>query len=80
MGRNAATFVNELGDLAASSGRVDKRHFIDQLLRELSVSLCKGNHAIVHAYSAGVHTRLSGRALLPGLLVPTADISATCAE
>ena len=45
--------------------------FVESALRELSVSLCRGNHRIVAAYAA-LDVCMSGSALIPGLPVPTA--------
>ena len=52
-----------------------KAQFVESALRELSVYLCRGNHRIVAAYTA-LNARMSGSALIPGLPVPTADVSA----
>ena len=39
---------------------------MESALRELSASLCRGNHRIVAAYAA-LNVRMSGSALIPGL-------------
>ena len=49
--------------------------FVESALRELSVSLCRGNNRIVAAYAA-LNARMSGSALIPGLPVPTTDAGA----
>ena len=47
----------------------------ESALRELSDSLCRGNHRIVAAYAA-LNVRMSGSALIPGPPVPTANAGA----
>ena len=65
-----------LGQLQWSCGAVGKAQFVESALRELSVTLCRGNHRIVAAYAALNARGLTGRALIPGLPVPTADAGA----
>jgi len=77
LGKPASQHLNLLGNIAASTGVVDKRAFIDQALRELAAATVRSNHEIVYTYAAGVHSRVQGKALLPGLPVPCADASAT---
>ena len=48
----ASQLLYELAILASSSGAVGKAQFVESALRELSVSLCRGNHRIVAAYAA----------------------------
>ena len=48
----ASQLLYELAILASSSGAVGKAQFVESALRELSVSLCRGNHRIVAAYGA----------------------------
>lgn len=40
--RPAMSFVRELARIASGDGAVDKRHFIEGALQELSVALCRG--------------------------------------
>jgi len=75
LGQPASQLLNELAILASSSGAVGKAQFVESALRELSVTLCRGNHRIVAAYAA-LNARMTGRALIPGLPVPTADAGA----
>ena len=77
-GTPASQHLNLLGNIAASTGVVDKSAFIDQALRELALATVRSNHEIVYLYAAGVHTRVQGKVLLPGPLVPCADASAPC--
>ena len=72
LGQPASKFLNELTNLASSTGALHKSLFIDSAWQELSVSLCCGNHRIVAACAA-LQTRMTGRALIPGLPVPTDD-------
>ena len=43
LGQPASRFLNELANLASSTGAVDKSSLIDSALQELSVSLCRGS-------------------------------------
>ena len=52
-------------------GNVGKAQFVENALRELSVSLSRGNHRIDAPYAA-LNVRMSGSAVIPGLPVPTA--------
>ena len=67
LGKPASQHLNLLGTIAASTGVVDKRAFIDQALCELAAATVRSNHEIVHMYAAGVRSRVLGKALLPGL-------------
>jgi hypothetical protein len=75
LGQPASKLLNELANLASSTGAVEKPRFVESALQELSISLCRGNHRIVSAYAA-LNTRITGSALIPGLPVPTADAGA----
>jgi hypothetical protein len=75
LGQPASKFLNELANLASSSGAEEKSRFVESALQELSVSLARANHRLVAAYAA-LNARISGCALLPGLPVPTADAGA----
>jgi hypothetical protein len=75
MGLPAHRLLNELANVASSTGAVEKTRFVESALRELSVALCRGNHRIVSAYAA-LNARITGSALIPGLPVPTADAGA----
>lgn len=75
MGLPAHRFLNELAELASSTGAVSKAGFVESAIRELSIAVCRGNHRIVSAY-ASLNVRMTGSALIPGLPVPTADVGA----
>lgn len=75
MGAPASRLLNELANCACSTGAVEKPRFVESALRELSVTLCRGNHRLVSAYAA-INTRMNGSALIPGLPVPTTDAGA----
>jgi hypothetical protein len=78
MGRPAYEFLVSMADQAASDGTVSKGAFIVNALQELSVSLCSGIARQVRA-AGPLRRRLAGRAMLPGLARPTADLSAVAA-
>ena len=46
LGREASRFLSELGDIAASDGRVGKGAFVRSERQELSCALCRGNGAM----------------------------------
>jgi hypothetical protein len=75
MGQPASKFLNELAELASSTGAVEKSRFVESALQELSIALCRGTHRVVAAYAA-LNTRITGSALIPGLPVPTTDAGA----
>lgn len=75
LGQPASKLLNELANLASSTGAVEKPRFVESALQELSISLCRGNHRVVTAYAA-LNARMTGSALIPGLPVPTTDASA----
>ena len=75
LGQAASRSLNELANLTSSTRGVDKLSFIERALQELSVSLCTSSHRIVAAYAA-VQTRMTGRALIPRVLVPMVDAAA----
>jgi hypothetical protein len=58
---------------ASSTGKVKYGSFLASIHREISVALCKGNHAIFRA-GVQLYTRASGHARVSGLLIPSADI------
>ena len=74
IGEPAMQLLNTLAEMASASGSVDKGDFVGSALRELSVSLCRGNGVM---YRAGlkVQARCSGRAFMSGTDVPTADVA-----
>jgi hypothetical protein len=73
MGKPAMELLNTLATAAAAGGAVQKTGFVVNALRQLSVSLCRGN-GIMYRRSLSVLARASGTSFLPGLMVPTADI------
>jgi hypothetical protein len=75
MGQPASKFLNELANLASSTGAVEKSRFVESALQALLIALCRGTHRIVAAYAA-LNTRFTGSALIPGLPVPTTDAGA----
>ena len=43
LGREASRFLSDLGDIAASDGRLRKAAFVRSVRQELSCALCRGN-------------------------------------
>ena len=54
-GTPASQHLNLLGNIAASTGVVDKSAFIDQALRELALATVRSNHEIVYLYLSLIH-------------------------
>ena len=69
LGQPASRFLNELANLASSTGVVEKSSFIDSALQELFVFLCRGNHRIFAAYAA-LQTRMPAAPTSPGSPFP----------
>jgi hypothetical protein len=67
--------INEAGASAAQQGddTFTRDQFITGVLRELSVCLCRRTANIERAVSS-CFVRVSGRAYMPGLVQPTADV------
>jgi hypothetical protein len=74
LGKPAMQFLNTLAITASAGGVVRKGDFVANALRELSITLCRGNGAM-YRRGLAVLTHASGHAYQPGLRVPTADIS-----
>jgi hypothetical protein len=67
--------MDDMRDLplaASSTGKVKYGSLLASVQSEISVALCKGNHAIFRA-GVQLYTRASGHARFPGLLIPSAD-------
>lgn len=56
---------------------VTKGAFVDQALRKLAVATGRSNHDIVCKYATGIHIRVTGKVLLPGLPLAPTDASTT---
>ena len=69
-GPPAFALLNELAEFAASTGAVSKKIFMENAMRDLSTTLCRGIARQVLA-SAPLRARLHGRPVLPGRPVPT---------
>ena len=65
--------LNTLAEVANANGRVVKTGFVGNALRELSISLCRGN-ALMYRRGLGVLARVTGNCFRAGLTVPTADV------
>ena len=72
LGKPAMDLINTLASAAAESG-VYKEGFVINALRELSVSLCRGN-GIMFRRGLMNMARVSGAAFREGLALPTADV------
>ncbi len=71
MGRQAAGFLSQLGDVAAAGGRVSKSAFVRTAREELSCALARGN-ARMYGRAMAIVARSVGRAFLPGAAAATA--------
>ena len=73
LGEPAMELLNALAGVAAAGGTVFKAGFVTNALRELSITLCRGNGALYRA-GLGVFARVTGHAFHAGLPNPTAEI------
>jgi hypothetical protein len=69
-GPEAFALLNEIAEYAAGIGSVSKKLFMENAMRDLSTTLCRGVARQVIA-SMPLQARMDGRAVLPGLPVPT---------
>jgi hypothetical protein len=72
LGCPAMAFLNELAEVAASSGAVSKGAFLARALRGISVALCRGNAALFRA-GLSVYAHTTGTDVRSGDAVPSAD-------
>ena len=72
-GPTAFALLNEIAAFAASSGVVSKRMFLDNAMRDLSATLCRGITRQVLA-KVPLRARMNDRAVVAGLSVPTDDL------
>ena len=73
LGKPAMELLNKLANVAAESG-VYKESFVTNALRELSISLCKGN-GIIFRRSLMNMAKVTGTTFRAGLAIPTADVT-----
>jgi len=73
LGKPAMELLNSLATEATAGGVVCKDGFVTNALRELSVSLCRGN-GVLHRRCLGHLARVSGHAFRAGMPFPTADV------
>eukprot|EP00892_Ulva_mutabilis_P005628 jgi/Ulvmu1/3437/UM016_0056.1 len=66
----AFAFLNKIADFAAASGAVSRRAFLQNVMCELSTTLCRGVTRQVLA-AAPLRMRLAGGAVVPGHDVPS---------
>ena len=69
-GPEAFALLNEIAEYAAGIGSVSKKLFMENVMQYLSPTLCRGVARQVIA-SMPRQARMDGRAVLPGLPVPT---------
>lgn len=72
LGASAVRFLKQLGEVAASQGRVGRSAFVRSAYREISVALVRGN-GLMYGRSLFTVARASGRSFLPGMDVPVQD-------
>ena len=72
-GPEAYRFLNSIAEVAAGSGAVSKRKFLENAMRRLSTTLCRGVARQARA-AAPLRARLVGRAVMAGLDMPTDDL------
>ena len=70
LGKPAQALLCKLGDMAASCGATTKTAFVQSAVRELSTTLCKGNHLVFRKFDFNL-AKVSGSAYEAGLLLPT---------
>ena len=73
VGKPATQLLTSLAIAASAAGVVVKGDFVESALRELSVSLCRGN-GVMYRSGLQVFATLAGGAFEEGLLVPIADV------
>ena len=69
MGREASRFLSDLGDIAASDGRLRKATFVRSVRQELSCALCRGNGGM-YFHSTFSIARAVDRQFVPGCACP----------
>jgi hypothetical protein len=76
LGKPLMSLLGDVGQLAADRGQglFTKQQFVQGVLRELSVCLCRYN-AMLERGVAGFFVKASGFAIKHGLTRPTADVS-----
>ena len=62
--------LNEIAEYAAGIGSDSKKLFVENAMRDLTTTLCRGAARQVMA-SMPLQARMDGRAVIPGLSVPT---------
>jgi hypothetical protein len=71
--KDGQDLMRALALTASSTGSVKHARCLARIHREISVSLCKGNHAVLRA-ALLIYTRASESNRSPGLLIPCAGI------
>lgn len=73
VGPAAMKFLDRIARTAAGAGNISKRAFLENAMRRLSTTLCRGI-AVQARASAPLRARHLRRAVLPGLLQPTDEL------
>ena len=77
LGGEAWKALKKIAEHASAGGVTAKSDFVTVALGMLAMSNVRATYKLVRAYSP-VHSRLVGSALVPGVRVPTDDVSALC--
>ena len=73
LGKAAARFLSDLGEVAARDGRASKGAFVRSALATVSCALCRGN-ARVYRHAMCAVACAVGRQFLPGCDVPVDEV------
>lgn len=73
IGKEAARFIKELGDIVEASGRGSRAVYVRNVRAELSCALCRGNARMYYS-SLGLVAQRVGRGYRPGCEVPCEDL------
>jgi hypothetical protein len=72
LGASDVRFLKQLGEVAASQGRVGRTAFARSAYQEISMALVRGN-GLMYGRSLFTVAHASGRSFLPGMDVPVQD-------
>jgi hypothetical protein len=72
LGPKAVQHIRELGEIAASSGRISKSVFVMNAYKLIACTVQKGN-SLMYAQSLTAIARATGQHFMPGLDVPVED-------
>ena len=72
-GPAAFALLNEISEFAASSGLCQREFFVENAMRDLSATLCRGTMWQV-LVTAALRARLNGHPVVAGMPVPTDEL------